>query len=51
MKYVKNIVAVYLALSFSHGQKTFIHAGKLIDGVTDIPIEIIFCEHYLMFVW
>ena len=41
MKYLKNIVAVYLAFSFSHGQKTFIHAGKLIDGVTDIPIEMV----------
>ena len=27
-------------ISFSFGQKTYIHAGKLIDGVTDIPIEI-----------
>ena len=28
-------------ISFSFGQKTYIHAGKLIDGVTDIPIEMV----------
>ena len=28
-------------ISFSSGQKTYIHAGKLIDGVADIPIEMV----------
>ena len=28
-------------ISFSSGQKIYIHAGKLIDGVTDIPIEMV----------
>ena len=28
-------------ISYSSGQKTYIHAGKLIDGVTDIPIEMV----------
>ena len=39
MKFFKIIVVIYF-LSFSvNGQKTFIHAGRLIDGVKDIPIE------------
>ncbi len=41
MKFFKIIVVIYF-LSFSvNGQKTFIHAGRLIDGVKDIPIEMV----------
>ena len=39
---MKNIlIVIYLMISFSSGQKTYIHAGKLIDGVADIPIEMV----------
>jgi imidazolonepropionase-like amidohydrolase len=41
MKYIKNIILAYLVCSFIHGQKTFIHAGKIIDGISDIPIEMV----------
>ena len=42
MKYIKNIlIVICLMISFSSGQKIYIHAGKLIDGVTDIPIEMV----------
>jgi len=42
MKYIKNIsIVICLMISFLFGQKTYIHAGKLIDGVTDIPIEMV----------
>mgnify|MGYP000211024958 FL=1 len=41
MKFFKIIVVIYF-LSFNvNGQKTFIHAGRLIDGVKDIPIEMV----------
>jgi imidazolonepropionase-like amidohydrolase len=41
MKYIKNIILAYLVCSFIQGQKTFIHAGKIIDGISDIPIEMV----------
>ena len=41
MNYIKNIILAYLVCSFIHGQKTFIHAGKIIDGISDIPIEMV----------
>ena len=41
MKYFK-IILISCFLSFNaNGQKTYIHAGKLIDGVKDIPIEMV----------
>ena len=41
MKYIKNIILESLVCSFIQGQKTFIHAGKIIDGISDIPIEMV----------
>jgi len=42
MKYLKTIfIPICLVTSFSFCKKTYVHAGKLIDGVTDIPIEMI----------
>ena len=42
MKYLKTIlILLYIITSFSFCQKTYVHAGKLIDGISDIPIEMI----------
>ena len=42
MKYLKSIfILSYLTTTVIIGQKTYIHAGKLIDGVTDIPIQMV----------
>ena len=42
MKYLKSIIILsYLTTTVIIGQKTYIHAGKLIDGVTDIPIQMV----------
>ena len=42
MKYLKTIlIIICLMTSFSFCQKKYIHAGKLIDGIADIPIEMI----------
>ena len=42
MKYLKNIfILSLLAATVAMGQKTYIHAGKLIDAVTDIPIQMV----------
>jgi len=42
MKYLKNIfILSLLTATVAMGQKTYIHAGKLIDAVTDIPIQMV----------
>ena len=42
MKYLKNIfILSFLTATVAIGQKTYIHAGKLIDAVTDIPIQMV----------
>ena len=42
MKYLKNIfILILLTTTVAMGQKTYIHAGKLIDAVTDIPIQMV----------
>ena len=41
MKFFKIIVVIYFLSFRVNGQKTFIHAGRLIDGVKDIPIEMV----------
>ena len=41
MSQIKNIILFMLLTSLVFCQKTYIHAGKLIDGVTDIPIEMV----------
>ena len=42
MKYFKNIfILSLLTATVAMGQKTYIHAGKLIDAVTDMPIQMV----------
>ena len=42
MKCHRYFILLYLSFTLLVGQKTFIHAGKLIDGKNDIPIEMLF---------
>ena len=41
MGQIKNIIFFILLTSIVFSEKTYIHAGRLIDGVTDIPIEMV----------
>jgi len=41
MKCHRYFILLYLSFTLLVGQKTFIHAGKLIDGKNDIPIEMV----------
>ena len=41
MFYLKNIIFLLLFFSSLKSQKTYIHAGRLIDGITEIPIEMV----------
>ena len=41
MSKIKNTILVVLLTSFVICQKTYIHAGRLIDGITEIPIEMV----------
>ena len=41
MKCQRYFILLYLSFPLLVGQKTFIHAGKLIDGKNDIPIEMV----------
>ena len=41
MFYLKNIIILLLFFSSIKSQKTYIHAGRLIDGITEIPIEMV----------
>ena len=41
MSKIKNTILVVLLTSFVICQKTYIQAGRLIDGITEIPIEMV----------
>ena len=41
MKHFRYFFLLYIPITLLCGQKTFIHAGKMIDGKNDIPIEMV----------
>ena len=41
MFYLKYFIVLFLFFTSAKSQKTYIHAGRLIDGVTEIPIEMV----------
>ena len=41
MNYLKKIVILLVITTFAFPQKVYIHAGRLIDGITEIPVEMV----------
>ena len=38
---LKKIVILLVITTFAFAQKVYIHAGRLIDGITEIPVEMV----------
>ena len=37
----KKIIIIIIITTFTFPQKIYIHAGRLIDGITEIPVEMV----------